>query len=729
MRSRTPFRNNARLILATVGGLLLLLGGLQLVLRASGAFTPDFLTSVLLSSFTALNLAVFFVLLLYLGRNVVRAVMEWRRGVLGARFRLRLLLLFLVMAIGPALLVVLVGSDVIRHTVDRWFNVDVERMLSSSQVLGTALRESLRARARVHARTLAHEIASRGLLESEGQSRLHRLVDLRARQLELDAVQVVNPRGVLVEIVSPRLSRAAIDPLSEESLVGRALSGEESDSVVPLTMGELIRVAVPAGERTARGAVIVSSLLPSEVARSSHEIENGYVKFQQTKMKKEPIKALYVALFLLPALLVLFGGGWLALYVASRITTPLRLVALGAERIAAGERGVRVDFPTGSDEFGALIGSFNKMSERLARSEEELEFSREGLARKNQELETRQRLMEAVLETIGAGVLVVDKSGALATINSAACRLLELEPQAAGRPLAQVFEGAGRETVAEMVQRLLSGRVERQQGEVAFAAHDGERHLAVTVVALASARGEAPDAVVIVEDLTPLIRAQRVAAWGEVARKLAHEIKNPLTPIQLSAQRVRKAFLRQAPDFEKVLTESTRAIVAEVEALRTLVDEFAHFARLPAAQPVPTALAELIDQTLMLYDGLFRDVRFERRYAPDLPRVRVDPQQIKRVLINLIDNAVDALAKRGTIEVATEVDADAGRVRLIVADDGPGIPAAARAQLFVPSFSTKRRGSGLGLAVVSRIVQEHQGTIRVEANQPKGARFVLEFPL
>ena len=198
MRPRTPFRNNARLILATVGGLLLLLGGLQLVLRASGAFTPDFLTSVLLSSFTALNLAVFFVLLLYLGRNVVRAVMEWRRGVLGARFRLRLLLLFLVMAIGPALLVVLVGSDVIRHTVDRWFNVDVERMLSSSQVLGTALRESLRARARVHARTLAHEIASRGLLESEGQSRLHRLVELRARQLELDAVEVVSPRGVLV---------------------------------------------------------------------------------------------------------------------------------------------------------------------------------------------------------------------------------------------------------------------------------------------------------------------------------------------------------------------------------------------------------------------------------------------------------------------------------------------------------------------------------------------------
>jgi signal transduction histidine kinase len=166
-----------------------------------------------------------------------------------------------------------------------------------------------------------------------------------------------------------------------------------------------------------------------------------------------------------------------------------------------------------------------------------------------------------------------------------------------------------------------------------------------------------------------------------------------------------------------------------VEALKNLVDEFAHFARLPAAQPVPTILAELIDQTLMLYDGLFRDVRFERRYAAELPRVRVDPHQIKRVLINLIDNAIEALDRRGTVEIATEIDATAGRVRLIVADDGPGIPEGAREQLFVPSFSTKRRGSGLGLAVVSRIVQEHQGEIRVESNRPKGTRFVVELPL
>jgi two-component system, NtrC family, nitrogen regulation sensor histidine kinase NtrY len=214
-----------------------------------------------------------------------------------------------------------------------------------------------------------------------------------------------------------------------------------------------------------------------------------------------------------------------------------------------------------------------------------------------------------------------------------------------------------------------------------------------------------------------------------VARKLAHEIKNPLTPIQLSAQRVRKAYLRQDPEFEKILTESTRAIVSEVEALRNLVDEFAHFARFPNAQPVPSELGEVIDQTLTLYDGLYKGIQIERRYAAGLPRVRVDPNQIKRVLINLIDNAIEALDKRGTIEVATELDGAGSRVRLSVADDGPGIPPEARDKLFVPHFSTKKRGSGLGLAVVSRIVQEHQGVIRVEPNEPRGARFVVELPL
>jgi two-component system nitrogen regulation sensor histidine kinase NtrY len=234
--------------------------------------------------------------------------------------------------------------------------------------------------------------------------------------------------------------------------------------------------------------------------------------------------------------------------------------------------------------------------------------------------------------------------------------------------------------------------------------------------------------VVVLDDLTPLMRAQKVAAWGEVARKLAHEIKNPLTPIQLSAQRIRKAYLKANPEFEKVLTEGTSAIVNEVDALKNLVDEFAQFARLPAAHLAPTSLHDVIDQALSLYDGLFAGVRFDRRFAPDLPELRLDAGQMKRLVINLVDNAIEATEKRGTVSISTEFDRTQGRVRLGVADDGPGVAAELRERLFVPSFSTKRRGSGLGLAIVSRIVQEHHGSIRVEENLPRGARFVVELP-
>jgi len=472
----------------------------------------------------------------------------------------------------------------------------------------------------------------------------------------------------------------------------------------------------------------VSTLLPEVAAAEAREVQDHYTKFRKAQASREPIKALYLSLYLLPALVVLFGAVWLALYLSRRITTPLRLVAEGAERIAAGQRGVRVEFPASDEEFTALIASFNRMSERLARSEEEVEHTRAGLTRKNEELEDRRRLMETVLETVGTGVVVVDAEGVITALNAAACRLLDVDADRVGRSLSDALAGPGRDEIVGLVQRLLSGRGARQEREVVVPGRGRDRNLAVTVVALPGAPGSPPGAVLVLDDLTPLMRAQKVAAWGEVARKLAHEIKNPLTPIQLSAQRVRKAYLKGAPDFEKVLQECTEAIVTEVDALKNLVDEFAQFARLPAANLVAGSLHDIIDQTLSLYDGLFSGITMERRLATDVPALRLDPDQMKRVLINLVDNAIDATDKRGRVTISTEFDRSQGRVRLGVADDGPGIPPDARDKLFVPHFSTKKRGSGLGLAIVSRIVQEHHGVIRVEEIRPHGARFVIELP-
>ena len=692
---RERFQNNARLVLAVTSGLLVVFFLAELVLRKSRDFQPNFLASALLFGLTVLNLSLLFVLVFVLGRNLVRMLMEWRRGVFGARFRVQLLLVFLLMAIAPSMLILLVGSDLIRQTVDRWFNVDVERMLVSSQSLGAALDASALEASRVHARLLAREIEARGLLAETEQGRLRRAIEARARERELDLVNVYASGREVVAVMDPRLP-PTWDPASGLALAEAALAGREVEASLAFGAGRLARVAAPVrgADGSPEGAVVVSTFLPAEVAQAVREVRDGYTKFRETQTYREPILAFYRSLYLFPALLILFGAVWLALYLARRITTPLRLVAEGAERIASGERGVRVDFPSGSEEFRALIASFNRMSERLARSEEEVEFSRGGLVRKNQELEERRRLTETVLETVGTGVVVVDQEATVTAVNAAAQRLLELDAGTVGLPLERVLRGPGREEIHALVLRLLSGRVSRQEREVIVPSRERDRHLALTVVSLPGSLGSAPGALVVVDDLTPLMRAQKVAAWGEVARKLAHEIKNPLTPIQLSAQRVRKAWLKSDPAFEKILTECTRAIVDEVEALKNLVDEFAQFARLPAASLQLASLHDVIDQALSLYDGLFPGVAFERRLAPDLPALRLDPDQMKRALINLVDNAVEATEGKGRILVATEYDRAEGRARLVVADDGPGIAPADRDRLFVPHFSTKKRGAG-----------------------------------
>jgi two-component system nitrogen regulation sensor histidine kinase NtrY len=728
---RQRIQNNVRLVAAITAGLLTVFLLSELVLRKSQDFQTEFLASALLFSLTVLNFSLLIVLLFVLGRNLVRMLMEWRRGVFGARLRVQLLLVFLLMAVAPSVLLLLVGSDLIRQAVDRWFNVDVERILESSQVLETSLRDSATDRSRVHAQALAREIRARGLLGSEQLGRLRRTVGARARELEIDLVNVYTREGEIVAVMDPRLPPATSwDAASTETLADAALEGREAQAIVSFGTGELARVAVPveAADGSAEGVVVVSGFVPADVSRAARDVHDHYTKFRKTQTYREPILSFYRSLYLFPALLILFGAVWLALYLARRITTPLRLVAQGAERIAAGQRGVRVDFPSGSEEPRALIASFNRMSERLARTEEEVEFGRAGLLRKNQELEERRKLTETVLETVGTGVLVVDEEGTLTAVNAAAQRLLELEGGSVGPSIDRVLRGPGRDEIRALVLRLLSGRVARQEREVLVPSRDRDRHLAITVVSLPGSLGSAPGALVVVDDLTPLMRAQKVAAWGEVARKLAHEIKNPLTPIQLSAQRIRKAWLKSDPEFDRVLTECARAIVDEVEALKNLVDEFAQFARLPAVNLQPTSLHDVIDQALSLYEGLFPRIAIERREAADLPALRLDPDQMKRVLINLVDNSIAAMDERGRIVVTTEYDRGEARARLIVADDGPGIAPADRDQLFVPHFSTKKRGSGLGLAIVSRIVLEHLGTIRAEDNDPRGARFVVELP-
>jgi two-component system nitrogen regulation sensor histidine kinase NtrY len=453
----------------------------------------------------------------------------------------------------------------------------------------------------------------------------------------------------------------------------------------------------------------------------------AYEAYNQLRVLKRPLTGVYLAFFLMLTLMIMVGASWMGLYLAKRITRPVQMLAAAAREIGAGRLDQHVE-PQSDDEFGSLVEAFNAMAADLAASRRRVERSTVELQRKHVDVDIRRRYIETILERIATGVVAIDTDGAITTLNSAAGRLLGLDRSAVGQQAAAVFDAAGLGAMSSLVAGAGKRASEPAAHELSVARDGQELHLAVMATALTGEGGEPGGVVLVLDDVTPLIRAQKVAAWREVARRLAHEIKNPLTPIQLSAERLRRHLGTGPSPAQALVDECTSTIIGEVESLKGLVDEFSQFARMPSPRAVPQDLARLIAETLTLYNGIFTEVRFERRFAEGVPSVRLDPEQMRRVVINLVDNAIEAMERKGTILVETQHDPGNGLVRIVIADDGPGIPPAEREKLFLPYYSTKRRGSGLGLAIVRRIVAEHGGTIDVGENTPRGTRFTVELP-
>jgi two-component system nitrogen regulation sensor histidine kinase NtrY len=456
-------------------------------------------------------------------------------------------------------------------------------------------------------------------------------------------------------------------------------------------------------------------------------LTQAYESYNQLRVLKRPLTGVYLSLFVMVTLLILVGSTWMGLYLAKRITRPVQMLATAADEIGAGRLDHRVTVETG-DEFGSLIEAFNRMAGDLAANRRRLERSSVELERKHHDVEGRRRYVETVLDRLATGVVSIDAAGSIRTWNAAASRLLGMDARVAGLPASAVFGTRELKPLAMAIDEAGRNREDMRPQDVSVTLEGREVHLAVMTTPLRRDDGTAEGLVVVFDDVSPLVRAQKAAAWREVARRLAHEIKNPLTPIQLCAERLRRHFT-QAPEPTRALVdECTTTIVGEVESLKGLVDEFSQFARMPAPRTVPTDLHVLLDDALALYQGLFTEVEFRRHFADGLPKVGVDQEQIRRVVINLVDNAIEAMGRRGAIDLETQHDRANNVVRIVVADNGPGIPAAEREKLFLPYYSTKQRGSGLGLAIVRRIVAEHGGTIGVTDNTPRGTRFAIELP-
>jgi two-component system nitrogen regulation sensor histidine kinase NtrY len=718
---------------------LLIIAGILVLLTVATVFevgirAPEIpvASNLIVFALFNLNLIVFLLLLVLLFRNLVKLSFEHRHHVIGARFKAKLVLAFLALALTPGILIFIIASNFITTSIEGWFKPQVERPLDQAMEVAQTYYQTLESTALRHARYLAGAVEKNSLLAGSEAEALAAYLAEQQERLGVASITVLDRQGEVLHVRQPSLPPAVASSEANHEHVRQALGGHEITTVHEQDNGDMIQAVVPV--RAAPGTAVAAALIvgihvPHRLEARLRDIGQAFQEYKQLKLLKNPIKGIYILLFLLMTLIIVFSATWFGLYLARGITEPIQKLAEGTREVAAGNLQYKVE-ARADDEIGILVDSFNRMTADLAASQSKLEETYRDLQAKHAEVEQRRHYTETVLETVATGVVSLDPAGHITTINGAAERMLGLPAaQIQGRSAAQVFRSPEYAEIAALIQRM--GRV--RAGMV-----DREVHLrraAQAVVLLASATAlKTPDGaymgmVLAFDDLTELLKAQRLAAWREVAQRIAHEIKNPLTPIQLSAQRLRRRLAGDRnPEEKRLLEEATGTIIQEVDGLKHLVDEFSRFARMPALTLRPTDLGRLLEGVVMLYRDAHPALSIKAAFAPDLPLLDVDPDQIKRAVLNLVDNAVDAVGPTGDVTLETVWLPQAGRVRIIVTDDGPGIPDEDKDKLFVPYFSTKATGMGLGLSIVHQIVADHGGAISVEDHPPHGSRFTIELP-
>jgi two-component system nitrogen regulation sensor histidine kinase NtrY len=425
----------------------------------------------------------------------------------------------------------------------------------------------------------------------------------------------------------------------------------------------------------------------------------------------------------------LMAAIWLAFYMAREITTPIRQLAEGTVKVAGGDYDIHID-EEGRDEIGFLVQSFNKMTQDLQQSQAQLAAAYRQLSDSHALISTQKRDMEILLKNVAAGVIGIDAAGRVTIINDSAVQMLRLKREdILGQEARMLLPPGEYNRMAEVVaaaRKSPRGTVEKP---LHLVLPDQTLYLLVKTTALKDEAGQDLGMVVVFEDLTELERAQRLAAWREVARRIAHEVKNPLTPVKLAAQRLQRRFSGRLGEDDQLFDECTQVIINQVNELKNLVDEFSRFARLPQLTLAPQDLNALVQETLLLYQEVQPRITLDFHPDPALPALLLDREQVKRMLLNLLDNALAAIPGGGTITVSVKGDLIQEQVELVVADTGTGVPDRDKIRIFEPYFSTKRGGTGLGLAIVNSIVAEHQGILRVEDNQPQGTRFIIDIPM
>ncbi len=735
MPKNTPSANKMPSILAVAAATIALLSLAEYFLISDrGPMAPEGNLAI----FVIININILLILLLIflIVRNLVKLIFEDKRRLLGAKLRTKLVIAFVALSLIPTLALFFVSFQFLKTSLDYWFDVKVEKSLDDALVVGRTYYEERIGLLEKATDGISRQVALK-CMGTEGGVDAGCLGALAGSTtppslgpVDLVLFQLLTPSGEKI------FSRTWL-PLVEEpkapaaSVIAQALS--QAKALVqgdPLENGELIRVIRPiTGENGQAMAVLVTgALIPQNMSRLLEEIRSGYENYRQIGLFQDPIRVTVLITLALITLLILFVAIWLGFRLARSITEPVRMLALATQRVAHGDLDFTLEV-RGKDELDTLVRSFNVMTQDLKEAKRRAEDASVQLRQSYEELARRQQYIEIILQNVAAGVISINRGGIVTTVNRSAEEILGVKAsEAVGRPYQELLtpeQVAEFEQIRQDLGRSSKGTLQRPMRlEV-----EGETlSLLLSFTLLRDADGRTHGVVVVFDDLTELERMQRMAAWREVARRIAHEVKNPLTPIQLSAQRLRKKYLdRLDPNDRQVFDRCTNTIVSQVDDLKRLVNEFSNFARMPALRPSRTDLAPLCEEVLSIYREGHPGIEFKVEAKGEVPPGCVDRDQMKRALINLVDNAVAAVGREG--EVRITLSATGKEIRLAVADTGPGIAPGDRKRLFEPYFSRKKGGTGLGLAIVNSIVSDHGGRVSVEERSPVGSVFTLILPV
>jgi two-component system nitrogen regulation sensor histidine kinase NtrY len=687
------------------------------VLLFRGIESPSlFSTNILVLTLVNVNITLTILLILLLSRNLIKLYFERRQEPKKTRFKSKLVAAFLGLSMIPSILLFVVASGLLTSSIENWFSIQVEKSLDHSLEVAQDYYEKSQQTVAVYSEQVGRALLERNLLEGS-HDELVGFLEQQQQDYKVQAIHLFTPSAQTLATSVQRSPQTPSNPLPpSRALLDQAVKTSRPATVIQSTaQGDFIRGALALKLKNRIAAIlVVDQLIPPPLVEKLEEIKKSSEEYKQLKAFKNPIKGSYILSFFIIVLLIIFSAIWFGFYLARSITVPIQKLAEGTQAVAQGDLNFQIDVQA-TDELGVLVDSFNKMTADLKHSHEKVEDINRSLLESNRELDRRRAYMEGVLQHVATGVISVNEKGAITTFNPAAEKILNVPAD----------EAIGNNYTYFFISRKMGPMAEEIVLEV-------RKKLLTLRVALSMLKGKGEPLlgfVIVFDDLTELIRAQKLATWQEVARRIAHEIKNPLTPIQLSTERLRKKYFERSEDFDKIFDESTQIVINEVHGLKMLVDEFSNFARMPAPRRTPQKIDPILQEVVSLYQAGHKDVSISSVFDETTPVLNLDRDQIKRVFVNLFENAIEAMQGRGHVNLSTAYDALQQKVRVEVTDEGSGISPDDLDKLFLPYFSRKKTGTGLGLAIVNRIILDHNGQIRVTPRQPKGTTFSIELPV